>query len=191
MVAIWKTGLSMTLCLQMVLSLQLNVAIREAGTDEIGNSTAEGDVIDVLVSTPGFKSLVKLVTEFGLVDTLKKAKEVTIFAPTDDALDGLVGPGQLFDNLAKEEPETAKQILLTHVVGAKLPAAAIKEGKEEVTTLSGFKITLEKSGQSIKILYTNSVPTNSNVVKADIFASNGVIHAIDSLIWPYLLRNKE
>ena len=72
--------------------------------------TTPVDVVDVLVSTPGFKTLVKLVTKLGLVDTLKKAKEVTIFAPNDDALDKLVGPEKLFDLLTTEE---AIRVILT------------------------------------------------------------------------------
>ena len=66
------------------------------------------DVVDVAVSTPGFKTLVKLVTDLGLVDTLKKAKEVTAFAPTDEAFDKL--PKGTLDKLTKEQ---AKKIVLT------------------------------------------------------------------------------
>ena len=55
----------------------------------------------------------------------------------------------------------------------------MKEGKGDVETLSGEKITLVKSGYSIKVEYNGGV---SNVVKADVFASNGVIHAIDKVI---------
>ena len=60
------------------------------------------------VSTPGFKTLVKLVTDLGLVETLKKAKEVTVFAPNDKAFDKL--PNGTLDKLSKEE---AKKIVLT------------------------------------------------------------------------------
>ena len=66
------------------------------------------DVVDVAVSTPGFKTLVKLVTDLGLVDTLKKANEVTIFAPTDEAFDKL--PKGTLDKLSTDE---AKKIVLT------------------------------------------------------------------------------
>ena len=55
----------------------------------------------------------------------------------------------------------------------------MKEGKGDVETLSGEKITLVKSGHDIKVEYNGGV---SNVVKADVFASNGVIHAIDKVI---------
>merc|ERR1712136_405130 len=105
---------------------------------EYGQDEKAKDVVDVAVSSPGFKTLVKLVTDLGLVDTLKKAKEVTVFAPTDEA----------FDKLSKEK---AKKIVLTHVVSGKFPAAAVKEGKGDVETLSGEKITLVKSGHDIKV----------------------------------------
>ena len=66
------------------------------------------DVVDTAATTPGFKTLVKLVKDFDLVDTLKKANAVTIFAPTDDAFDKLP-PGTL-KKLTKQE---AKEVLLT------------------------------------------------------------------------------
>ena len=66
------------------------------------------DVVDTAASTPGFKTLVKLVEDFDLVDTLKKANAVTIFAPTDDAFDKL--PPGILEKLTKQE---AKEVLLT------------------------------------------------------------------------------
>ena len=66
------------------------------------------DVVDTAASTPGFKTLVKLVKDFDLADTLKKANAVTIFAPTDDVFDKLP-PGTL-KKLTKQE---AKEVLLT------------------------------------------------------------------------------
>ena len=65
-------------------------------------------VVDYVHSTPGFKTLEKLVTDLGLVDTLKKAEPLTVFAPTDKAFDKL--PKGTLDKLTKEQ---AKKIILT------------------------------------------------------------------------------
>jgi uncharacterized surface protein with fasciclin (FAS1) repeats len=181
MVAILSTALFLSLGLQMVLSLKLNVEIRETDTDGIGNSTA--DVIGVAAQThfnvstglSYFVSEVKLVDEFfpGFMDTLTKAKELTIFAPTDVAF-------ALADFI--KDPAERKQRLLRHVVGKKIPSAAIKPSKkpQKLTTLSGETIFIIKRDQIITVHST--VSNTAKVVKADIFASNGVIHAIDEVI---------
>ena len=65
----------------------------------------------------------------------------------------------------------------SHVVGAKVPAAAVRNGA--VATLSGEKITLQKSGSGVSVKYNDGV---SKVIKADVFATNGVIHVIDKVI---------
>ena len=66
------------------------------------------DVVNYVHSTPGFKTLEKLVKDLGLVDPLKKAEPLTVFAPTDEAFDKL--PKGTLDKLTKVQ---AKKIILT------------------------------------------------------------------------------
>merc|ERR1712180_546197 len=130
------------------------------------------DLVDTAVGAGSFKTLVKLVQDLGLEQTLRNARGVTVFAPTDDAFAKL--PAGTLESLSTEQ---AKKIVLTHVVGAKVPAARVRNG--DVATLSGEKITLKKSGGSVQVKYNGGT---SNVITADVFASNGVIHVIDKVI---------
>merc|ERR1711997_744813 len=132
-----------------------------------------GDVVDVAVGAGSFTTLVKIVSDLGLVDTLKGSEALTIFAPSDDAFAKLP-PGTL-ESLT---PDQAKAIILRHVVTAKVPAAAVATGP--VGTIGGEEIGLVKTAEGgVQINYNGNT---QNVVTADVMASNGVIHVIDSVI---------
>jgi len=131
-----------------------------------------GDIVDVAVGAGSFKTLVKIVGDLGLVDTLKTAEALTVFAPTDEAFAKL--PEGTLQSLT---PDQAKEIVLRHVVAARVPAAAVVSGP--VKTLGGEEITLVKSHHGVQVQYNGGA---SNVVTADVLASNGVIHVIDKVI---------
>merc|ERR1711997_1028793 len=84
---------------------------------------APQDVVDVAVRAGTFTTLVKIVSDLGLVDTLKNAEALTVFAPSDGAFAKL--PEGTLESLS---PEAAKEIVLRHVVTAKVPAAAVATG---------------------------------------------------------------
>merc|ERR1712156_307809 len=131
------------------------------------------DVVDIAVGNKDFSTLVKIVSDLGLVDTLKNAEAVTILAPTDAAFAKL--PAGTLESLT---PEQAKEIVLRHVIPAKVSARAIKTGPVE--TIGGEVINLVKhSNNGIQI---NGPTTKTHVTLANTFATNGVIHVIDSVI---------
>merc|ERR1712008_983 len=84
------------------------------------------DVVDIAVGNPDFSTLVKIVSDLGLVETLKNAEAVTIFAPNDTAFAKL--PAGTLESLT---PEQAKEIVLRHVVGAKISAQDVASGPVE------------------------------------------------------------
>merc|ERR1711997_626596 len=134
---------------------------------------ASQDVVDVAVGAGTFPTLVKIVSDLGLVDTLQNAEALTVFAPSDEAFAKLP-PG----TLASLSPEAAKEIILRHVVNAKVPASAVTTGP--VYTYGGEIINLVKTNRGgVQIVYNRNTV---NVVAADVEASNGVIHVIDSVI---------
>merc|ERR1711997_507521 len=138
-------------------------------------STAGQDVVDVAVNAGAFKTLVKLVSNLGLVDTLKGAQALTIFAPSDEAFAKL--PKGTLESLSSE---AAKEIVLRHVVSGMVPAASVTTGP--VDTIGGEVIGLKKTNSGgVQVGYQGNVV---NVVTADIMASNGVIHVIDNVILP-------
>merc|ERR1712079_87156 len=131
------------------------------------------DVVDIAVGNKDFSTLVKIVSDLGLVETLKNAEAVTIFAPNDAAFAKL--PAGTLESLT---PEQAKEIVLRHVVPAKVTARAVTTGPVE--TIGGEVINLVKhSNNGIQI---NGPTTKTHVTLANIFATNGVIHVIDSVI---------
>ena len=134
------------------------------------------DIIEAAAAAGQFKTLASALREADLVKTLQGAGPYTLFAPTDEAFAKL--PKAEIESLLKDK-EKLKGILLFHLLPGNLSAAAV--GKmhdgEKVKTVSGKEFTLG--------LKDNVVTVNGAIVsKTDIQASNGVIHAIDTVIMP-------
>ena len=142
--------------------------------DLIDDECTTGDVVDVAVGAGSFTTLAKIVTDLGLVDTLKSVEAVTIFAPTDDAFAAL--PEGLLDGLTQDQ---VAAVVSRHVVaGATVMAADVATG--EVETFGGEMIGLIKTEDGgVQISKDGQIV---NVVTADIKACNGVIHVIDAVI---------
>lgn len=134
------------------------------------------DIVDTAVSAGQFKTLAAALEAAGLIDALKGAGPFTVFAPTDEAFAKLPA-GTVESLLQPENKEKLKAILLYHVVSGNVPAS-------EVTKLNGRSLkTLQ--GSSIKVQTKHGVKLdNATVVKADVMASNGVIHVIDTVLMP-------
>ena len=134
-------------------------------------SATAADIVDTAVSAGNFKTLVTAVQAAGLVDTLKGPGPFTVFAPTDAAFAKI--PKATLDALLADKAALTK-VLTYHVVPAKVMAADVKAG--QVKTVEGSAVTLATQG---------GVTVNgAKVVSADVVASNGVIHAIDTVIMP-------
>merc|ERR1711872_1140667 len=118
-------------------------------------------------------TLVKIVSDLGLVPTLKGVDSVTIFAPSDKAFKKL--PEGTLESLTTEQ---AKAIVSRHVVpGATVYAADVTTGS--VGTFGGENIDLIKNDSGVQVSYNGNAV---NVVSADVKANNGVIHVIDAVI---------
>jgi len=138
----------------------------------------KNNLVDVALSLQdkGFSTLVGLVNELGLVDALKNVKAATVFAPTDDAFNAIS------ETLASLDTATKLKIVKRHVIpGKKVKSAAIPP-ELSVPTLSGEKIKVVSDGAGVGVSFPNGSGARSNVVKADVDACNGVIHAIDAVI---------
>jgi len=136
---------------------------------------APGTIVDVAVSAGSFKTLVAAVKAAGLADTLSGKGPFTVFAPTDAAFAKL--PAGTVDTLLKpENKEKLKAILLYHVVAGDVKSTDLKDG-ESVKTVGGKSITVHIANGVVTI-------NDATVVKADIPASNGTIHVIDTVLLP-------
>lgn len=134
-----------------------------------------GDVVETAVAAGSFKTLAKALDAAGLVTTLKGSGPFTVFAPTDAAFAKLPA-GTLETLLKPENKEKLKRILTNHVVSGTVMAS-------DVVKLQSAKAV---SGDTITVKVRNGVVQvdNATVTKADITASNGVIHVVDSVILP-------
>ena len=127
-------------------------------------------------ATENLKKLYSLLSEFELFQTIiKGSKEVTIFAPSDEAFAKL--STETLEGLTREDKE---KILARHIIAVKkIPSAGITNG-QQVSTLLLEKIMLLKSDEGgVQIYYNGKL---INIVTADKEASNGVIHIIDKVI---------
>jgi uncharacterized surface protein with fasciclin (FAS1) repeats len=136
---------------------------------------AKMDIVDTAVAAGTFNTLAAALQAAGLVDTLKGTGPFTVFAPTDEAFSKLP-PGTVETLLKPENKEKLKAILLYHVVSGDVTAA-------QVVKLTSAQTV---NGQDLKIRVTDGAVmiNDAKVVKADIAASNGVIHVIDTVLLP-------
>ena len=148
----------------------------EAPAEE-GDMAGMADIVDTAVAAGSFNTLATALTEAGLVDTLKGEGPFTVFAPTDDAFAAL--PEGTLDSLLADPQGALTDVLLYHVVPGKVMAADVAglDG-QEVETVGGGMLT-------VTIGDDGSVMINdATVVTADVEASNGVIHVIDTVLVP-------
>ena len=133
------------------------------------------DIVDTAVAAGQFNTLAKALQAADLVDTLKGKGPFTVFAPTDDAFAKLPA-GTLDDLLKPENKEKLKAILLYHVVPGKVTAAKVSK-MTSAKTVNGQEVKISATGGKVMV-------NDATVVKADVMASNGVIHVIDSVLLP-------
>lgn len=144
-------------------------------------------IVEVAVANENFTTLVTAVTVADLVDTLSSEGPFTVFAPVNSAFEAL--PAGTVETLLAPESKNALSGLLTyHVVAGKYMAAdvikVIKENKGSfpVKTVQGGMITLSLNGDNVML--KDEKGNMATVVIADVAASNGVIHAIDTVVMP-------
>ncbi len=132
------------------------------------------NIVETAIEAGSFKTLVAAVTAAGLAETLQGEGPFTVFAPTDEAF-AKIPADTIADLLKPENKEKLAGILTYHVVSGKVMAA-------DAAQLTTAKTV---NGQEIKIDATSGVKINdATVTTADVEASNGVIHIIDSVLMP-------
>ena len=136
---------------------------------------ALADIVDTAVAAGSFDTLVAAVKAADLVDTLKGDGPFTVFAPTDAAFAKL--PAGTVENLLKPENRGQLVAVLTyHVVPGQIMSSDIAGKRADVATVQG---------QTIDVDATSGVRVNeATVTTADVLASNGVIHVIDTVMLP-------
>jgi uncharacterized surface protein with fasciclin (FAS1) repeats len=131
------------------------------------------NIVETAVAAGSFKTLVSLVGQAGLAETLATGGTFTVFAPTDAAFAKV--PKKTLSALAAN-PDQLKAVLLYHVAKGELRAKKVVK-RSSIKTLNGARVKVKVRRGSVKV-------NNARIVKANVDASNGVIHAINRVLLP-------
>ena len=129
-------------------------------------------ITDTAARTPQLSTLSKLVADAGLAETLRGAGPYTVFAPSDEAFKKV--PAKTMAELAANK-DLLRAVLTYHVVAGKVTAAEVKNGKTK--TVNGAELTAARAGSFVTI-------EDAIVQTADMPASNGIVHIIDTVLIP-------
>jgi uncharacterized surface protein with fasciclin (FAS1) repeats len=140
---------------------------------------SSGTIVDVAVGAGQFGTLVAAVQAAGLVPTLSGPGPFTVFAPTDAAFAKL--PAGTVDTLLRPENRAQLTAILTyHVVPGRVLAADLAGRTAAPATVQGATVAVD-GRMGVKV-------NNATVTTADVMASNGVIHVIDTVLMPPTTR---
>lgn len=151
-----------------LLTLAFGVAVASPSA-----ATAQGNIVQVASANADFETLVQAVQAADLVATLQGTGPFTVFAPTDAAFDKL--PAGALQGLLADRA-ALRNVLTYHVVAGELTAASL-QGRSYVTTVQGQRLP-------VRVMNGMVMVGNATVVSADVDASNGVIHVIDTVLMP-------
>jgi uncharacterized surface protein with fasciclin (FAS1) repeats len=160
-------------------ALLASPAAADTAQSQVASNQVAGDIVDVAAKAGSFKTLIAAAKAAGLVDALKGKGPLTVFAPTDAAFAKLP-KGTVASLLKPENKAKLQAILKYHVIAGAVPASAImKAGKASAKTLQGQEVTavFDKATKSVTV-------NGAKVIAADVKASNGIIHVIDTVILP-------
>jgi uncharacterized surface protein with fasciclin (FAS1) repeats len=148
------------------------VAVTPAAAQaRLGQDSA--DIVQTAAAAGNFKTLASLLDQAGLVATLQGRGQYTVFAPTDAAFARV--PKATLDALAAD-PAKLRSVLLYHVAKGKLTASKVVK-RRSVKTLNGQRVDIRVRGRRVTV-------GGARVIKADVRASNGVIHVINRVLIP-------
>ena len=157
----------------LVVLAALALAIPAASAAPAESAAQKKTIAALAASTPQLSTLLSLVKKAGLADELSGKTQLTVFAPTNAAFAKV--PKATLNSLAKN-PAALKRVLLYHVVAGKVTAAQVVKLRS-AKTLAGPAVKIRVNGTTVLI-------NSAKVVKADVMASNGVVHVIDRVLIP-------
>jgi uncharacterized surface protein with fasciclin (FAS1) repeats len=142
-------------------------------------AASAANIVETAQGAGTFKTLIAAAQAAGLADALATGKNLTVFAPTDEAFAKL--PAGTVENLLKpENKDQLAAILLYHVLPRQLASNQMLAGPFHVRTLKAAgdrTLAIRKGPGGVTV-------DNASVVKADITTDNGIIHVIDSVMLP-------
>lgn len=131
---------------------------------------AQRTLADSIAQTPQLSTLNQLIARAGLTENLQTGGPFTVLAPSNDAFKDV--PAKTLADLS-QNPEKLKNLLQFHMLTGKLLSAQVKNSN--IKTVQGSTVAISKAGDFVTI-------ENAAVVTADLEASNGVVHIIDTVL---------
>ncbi|MFP4239019.1 MAG: fasciclin domain-containing protein [Rhodosalinus sp.] len=133
-------------------------------------------IAGILSTSDQFSTLVAAADAAGLVETLAGPGPITVFAPTDNAFAKL--PEGTVDSLLQpENRDQLIEVLSYHVVSGEVTSDQLAGQRTSATTVQGGSLHIDATGDAVHV-------NDARVTQADIMASNGVIHRIDTVLLP-------
>lgn len=186
-----KTIKNLSVLVLMVLTVTTVFAINKNEIEKIPFSEIEvmssKTIVEVALENENFTTLVAALKAADLVETLGSEGPFTVFAPVNAAFDKLP-EGTVANLLKPENKATLAAVLTYHVVAGEFKAKDVvnaitaNHGSFVITTIQGGKLTATLNDG--KVILTDEKGNVSTVIIADVDASNGVIHAIDTVVMP-------
>jgi len=136
---------------------------------------ASGSVMDIAVSVPELSTWVQAVRAAGLEKSLSGPGSFTVFAPSNVAFSNL-RPGALEDLLKPQNKQRLLDILNVHLARRTFGSAQLA-GKKSVESMGRKLLRISSEGHSLRV-------ADALIAKADISATNGVVHIVDKVIMP-------
>jgi uncharacterized surface protein with fasciclin (FAS1) repeats len=149
------------------------LASAPAGATNAEPQTRASNIVDTAVAAGNFTTLVSLVKQAGLAETLSAQGSYTVFAPTDAAFKKV--PKKTLQALG-EDKAMLKSVLLYHVAKGRLAAKRVVK-RSSIKTLNGERVRVRVRGGNVFV-------NTSKVVTSDVRASNGIIHAVNRVLIP-------
>jgi uncharacterized surface protein with fasciclin (FAS1) repeats len=144
-----------------------------AGSAPRAAAAQEGNLVETAQAAGNFSTLVRLVQQAGLVQTLSGDDAYTVLAPTDAAFEKV--PTATLRRLGNNR-RLLRQVLLYHVIEGRVPARRVVRLRS-AETVQGARVRIRVRGERVRI-------NAARVTTTDVRASNGIIHVINRVLLP-------
>lgn len=161
-----------------MLFVALSTTFTSCKDDEEEDTTK--NIVELAQGNPDLSSLVAAVQRAGLVEALSdESKQYTVFAPTNAAFAAFLTANG-YANLDAVPEAALKNLLLNHVLGTEVKAAAVTTGY--VKTLATYSTTTSNVSMYLSTASGVKINGGPTVINADVDANNGVVHVVDAVI---------
>lgn len=143
------------------------------------------NIVELAVNDNRFDSLVVALTQpsFTFVNTLEGNGPFTVFAPTNQAFVDLLATNASWNRISDIDQTTLSAVLQYHVVsGANVQSGALSQG-QNISTLSGGSLTVDLSNGA-QLITSDTTQAAVDIIITDVQGTNGVIHAVGSVLLP-------